>query len=57
VSGLFWTADTLSILCVTTFQFRCLELTVLVKWQCTNVCTNTLAKTVLALFSSHYSSL
>lgn len=28
VSGLFWTADTLSILCVTTFQFKCLELTV-----------------------------
>lgn len=39
VSGLFWTANTLSILCVTTFQFKCLELTQsLVKWHCTNVC-------------------
>lgn len=39
LSGLFWTADTLSILCVTTFQFRCLELTQsLVKWHCMNMC-------------------
>lgn len=32
VSDLFWTADTLSILCVTTFQFRYLKLTVLVSF-------------------------